>query len=211
MSSPPDSSRPYIFRPPPPPPGKTKSSDETSVISRDKGSGRGRPSGQPRPNRPNKQAHRPGRPQTSIPKVPSLNTPEEIAAWREARKQRWPTQANVKAREEAERARKEAQEVQGVQKTEDSEAHSSSSDRPKRAANRPCRYFLKNGKCRNGDKCSYSHDLQEKPGRGGKRPRPSKPSPTGVVDRLMIQDRQTEDAILLECFRLILTLAPSST
>lgn len=39
----------------------------------------------------------------------------------------------------------------------------SSATRPPNYRTRPCKYFMRNGSCRNGDACNFSHDIQSNP------------------------------------------------
>ena len=87
-----------------------------------------------------------------------LNTPEAIAAWRQERKRRWPSDKVV-------------QEKLEKQKTSSSSSSSSSSSTIDHRAgrskaggsasneNRPCRFLLHSGKCRAGDSCTFSHEV----------------------------------------------------
>lgn len=71
----------------------------------------------------------------------SIETPEEIAAWREARKRNFPT--------------KDKRDVSAAT------ASSVATAGPKVTfKTRPCRFFSRTGSCRNGDKCTYVHDEQ---------------------------------------------------
>jgi hypothetical protein len=69
----------------------------------------------------------------------SLESPEEIAKWIEERKKRYPTDENIKKKqEEAESQKKRKAEDAPIEKK------------------KPCKYF-RQGKCRRGDQCTFLH------------------------------------------------------
>ncbi len=88
-------------------------------------------------------------PQKDVPTVPgtgiTLQTPEEIAAWIEERKTRWPTQSRVE----------ESLKQKDEQRSKEASFRKMVGDTGERQ--RTCKFFAKSGKCKNGDKCTFQH------------------------------------------------------
>lgn len=95
-------------------------------------------------------------PGTSI----SLNTKEEIEAWIQERKKKWPTTARVEAKQAAaaaERAQRESE--RGNSSSGQGDTNSNSTKKPQMV----CKFYKRNKKCLNGDKCRFSHQLADDP------------------------------------------------
>lgn len=178
----------YIYNPPPPPPPQSRNNSGTqsrrgggpvrsTTQQRSGQQGRGRPqpyetpsvrthpsstsatlqtasaaasvaSSQPEQSRP---VMIPG---TSI----SLNTKEEIEAWIQDRKKKWPTTARVEAKQAAaaaERAQRESE-----RNTNSGQGDSNSSVRKPQMV---CKFYKRNKKCLNGEKCRFSHQIGDEP------------------------------------------------
>lgn len=180
----------YIYNPPPPPPSSggnnRRGGGALRGASRGGGQNRSRPQPYevpvPRPGAHLQQPKQP-RPEPSTPVsakersvvVPgtriSLNTQEEIEAWINERKKKWPTTARVeakeqeKARQAAERkakyeAEKKAREEQNQELAENGRELGDG----KRRQAAVCKFYARNKKCSNGDRCKFLHQ----PGNSGK-------------------------------------------
>lgn len=100
-------------------------------------------------------------------------SPDEVAAWRAARREHFPTRANVerKAKEQEERAEKAtaaaaaAGGANSASGASGAKAERESAPKPPRKPKREgpslCRKFAR-GQCRRGDKCTYAHDEESK-------------------------------------------------
>eukprot|EP00541_Cyclophora_tenuis_P009815 CAMPEP_0116573824 /NCGR_PEP_ID=MMETSP0397-20121206/19017_1 /TAXON_ID=216820 /ORGANISM="Cyclophora tenuis, Strain ECT3854" /LENGTH=211 /DNA_ID=CAMNT_0004102449 /DNA_START=82 /DNA_END=714 /DNA_ORIENTATION=- len=64
---------------------------------------------------------------------------------------------------------------------------------------RPCRYFMRNGRCRNGDSCKFSHDVMPRAlGKKG-----ASPSSTSLLRKLLQTDAERERTLTLQLLRYI--------
>jgi hypothetical protein len=107
------------------------------------------------------------------------NRPEDVKKWIEDRRKRFPRVSKETADSQAPSV-DQKEETKGLSSLLDGYGSSSSEDEKvtieKKAPpvespvikepsdtvkdnRRPCRYFARNGSCRNGDRCSYSHDV----------------------------------------------------
>jgi Zinc finger C-x8-C-x5-C-x3-H type (and similar)/Nuclear fragile X mental retardation-interacting protein 1 (NUFIP1) len=83
---------------------------------------------------------------------------------------------------------------------------------------RPCRYFMRNGKCRNGDHCNFSHDQSSRDSEQKRvhldAPTPKKPKvardlsstrkqPSSLLHKLLANDIQREAALTLQLLEFI--------
>ncbi|CAJ1969616.1 unnamed protein product [Cylindrotheca closterium] len=73
---------------------------------------------------------------------------------------------------------------------------------PPSMGSRPCRYFMKNGKCLNGDACRFSHDLSNQPKRKHedtrKRKRGKSSSNDTLLRKLLSNDVDREETLALQ-------------
>ena len=67
---------------------------------------------------------------------------------------------------------------------------------------RPCRYFVRNGTCRYGDSCTFSHDISEQPMRNSSKcKRPGRSNRSGdrtLLQKLLSNDVEREAALALQ-------------
>ncbi|KCV68973.1 hypothetical protein H696_04393 [Fonticula alba] len=86
-------------------------------------------------------------------RIPKLDTPEAIEAWKAERRARWPTAARV----EAKKAALEQAPVATTSGPSGAAEHPASAG-PKQPTVRVCHFFRK-GSCKRGNMCKFSHDL----------------------------------------------------
>ncbi|GAO47237.1 hypothetical protein SAICODRAFT_8793 [Saitoella complicata NRRL Y-17804] len=151
----------------------------------------------------------------------SLDTPEDIAAWIAERKKKWPSASRV-AEKDAERqqmveARKRKAEEEGVDGAGGGGGDEESGGGAKKARDERVCVFFQRGRCRKGRHCHYKHE------RGGQNPNPTSSGPNkgqgpnqsggkveafrkggrkSLYERLLEQDRERENGLLLQaiCF-----------
>mmetsp|Transcript_41572 Transcript_41572/g.100116 ORF Transcript_41572/g.100116 Transcript_41572/m.100116 type:complete len:414 (-) Transcript_41572:882-2123(-) len=72
---------------------------------------------------------------------------------------------------------------------------------PSSTGSRPCRFFMRNGKCLNGDACRFSHDLSNQPRRkpeSKKRKRGKSSSNDTLLRKLLSNDMDREETLALQ-------------
>ncbi|GMH91405.1 hypothetical protein TrVE_jg9281 [Triparma verrucosa] len=123
--------------------------------------------------------------------------PEDIKKWREERRKKWPSRANVAEKLKA-----------GIVPSPSKPASTDN--------RRTCNYFLKNGKCSKGDSCTFKHDEEahnEYKRVGEKRIKdradqlesfgslPKKTRKEGILDKLLEAEEKDEEATTLAIIR----------
>ncbi|KAJ3304244.1 hypothetical protein HDV03_002981 [Kappamyces sp. JEL0829] len=112
-------------------------------------------------------------------------TPEEIAAWIEARKKRYPTDANIKEKE----AKKQTEETENARPESPKKKHNPTSFKT-------CKYHMK-GTCRKAENCPFQHSV---PLSSLKKSEQSKRT---LFQTLMGQDRDPKQELLLKAIHFI--------
>ena len=143
--------------------------------------------------------------------------PEDIAEWVSARKRRFPRQKQANNKDEKEEksglstllagygsSDEESAVSTQIQKTEATEQPITTEpppdDPPKVIRKRPCRYFMRNGTCRNGENCTFlklptSPAPRGNPGNNAaKRPKRD----LTLLERLLQNDKKRENALVLQ-------------
>lgn len=81
------------------------------------------------------------------------------------------------------------------------EKHTTSAKLASSTGSRPCRFFMRNGKCLNGDTCRFSHDLSNQPRRrpeSKKRKRGKSSSNDTLLRKLLSNDMDREETLALQ-------------
>ena len=160
---------------------------------------------------------------------PKLDTPEAVAAWREQRRKRWPTDSVVRVKLDQEPSAN--QEDVDADADADADAEEDVDDASANASiNRPCRFLLHSGKCRAGADCVFSHAIEDvadcdswvskghckwktkcfkkhnkakrakkEKGNGNKKKPRQPPQRKTLLNKLMVDDQHMERTALLEC------------